>query len=61
MGYEGMGLADPFAGYNWNWKLFSGKEGDIVTTGLGHGVVLELVDDVRLKDKGYVVVTDNFY
>ena len=29
--------------------------------GLAHRVVLELVDDVRLQQKGYVVVMDNFY
>ena len=29
--------------------------------GLAHRVVMELTDDVRLKGKGYVVVTDNFY
>ena len=29
--------------------------------GLSHKVVMELVDDVRLQHKGYVVVTDNYY
>ena len=41
--------------------MYTGKEGDRGDKGLVHGVVLELVDDERLQDKGYVVVTDNFY
>ena len=29
--------------------------------GLAHHVVVDLVDDVRLLSKGYVIVMDNFY
>ena len=38
-----------------------GKEGDRVETGLAHRVALELVDDQRLQQKGYVVVMDNYH
>ena len=51
-------LADAMNGYTWSWKW---KEGGSVETGLAHKVVLELVNDDRLLQKGYVVVTDNFY
>ena len=54
-------LADAQTGYTWGWKLYTGKEGDRGDKGLAHGVVLELVDAERVQDKGYVVVTDNFY
>ena len=39
----------------------TGKEDGRMEMGLAHRVVTELVDDVRLQQKGYVVVTDNFY
>ena len=42
------------------WKLYTGKEGDQREGGLADRVVLDLVDDVRLQGKGFVVVTD-FY
>ena len=54
-------LADAVNGYTWGWKLYTAKEENRRETGLAHGVVLDLVDDVRLQGKGYVVVTDNFY
>ena len=54
-------LADSVNGYTWGWKLYTGKEGDQRDFGLVDKVVLDLVDDVRLQGKGFVVVTDNFY
>ena len=55
-------LADALNGYVWNWKLYTGKEEDSPSSlGLGHRVVLDLLDDDRLKDKGYQVYMDNFY
>ena len=53
MGY--CGLATPGAGD------YTGKEGDRAEQGLAHRVVMQLVDDVRLQGKGYVIFTDNFY
>ena len=54
-------LADA-AGYVWDWKLYTGKEDDSLTSlGLAHWVVLDLLDDDRLKNKGYHVYMDNFY
>ena len=45
-----------------NWKLYTGKEEDSPSSlGLAHRVVLDLLDDDRLKDKGYQVYMDNFY
>ena len=38
-----------------------GKEGDQRDCGLADRMVLDLVDDVRLQGKGFIVVTDNFY
>ena len=49
-------LADATNGYTWGWKLYTGKEDGRTEMGLAHRVVLELVDDVRLQQKGYVVV-----
>ena len=60
-GMKAWVLADAQTGYIWGWKLYTGKEGDRGDKGLAHGVVLELVDDERLQDKGYEVGTDNFY
>ena len=54
-------LADAGNGYTWGWNLYTGKEGDQRHCGLADRVVLNLVDDVRLQGKGYVVVTDNLY
>lgn len=55
-------LADAANGYVWNWKLYTGKE-DVPASNLGlaHRVVLDLLDDDRLRNKGYRVFTDNFY
>ena len=41
--------------------MYTGKEGDERDCGLANRVVLDLVDEVRLQGKGYVVVTDNYY
>ena len=60
-GMKAWVLADALNGYTWNWKLYTGKEGDHVERGLAQRVVMDLVDDERLQQKGYVVVTDNFY
>ena len=47
-------------GYTWGWKLhWQGRRED--GDGASHRLVMELVDDMRLQQKGYVVVTDNFY
>ena len=55
-------LADDANGNVWNWKLYTGKEDDSHTTlGLAHRVVLDLLDDDRLQNKGYHVYMDNFY
>ena len=54
-------LADSQNGYTWAWKLYTGKEEGQREGGLAHRVVMELVDDVRLLGKGYIVITDSFY
>ena len=54
-------LADSTNGYTWGWKLYTGKEGGATEHGLAHRVVMELVNDQRLEQKGYIVYTDNFY
>ena len=54
-------LVDAENGYTWGWKLYTGKEEGQVASGLAHRVVMDLVSDDRLENKGYVVVTDNFY
>lgn len=56
-------LADSANGYIWNWKLYTGKDESVPASdlGLAHRVVLDLLDDDRLKSKGYRVFTDNFY
>ena len=41
--------------------LYTGKEGGATEHGLAHRVVMELVNDQRLEQKGYIVYTDNFY
>ena len=62
-GMKAWVLADSSNGYVWNWKLYTGK--DVYTPesplGLAHRVVLELLDDDRLRSKGYRIFTDNFY
>ena len=40
---------------------YTGKEGDRSEHGLAHKVVMDLVSDQRLEQKGYIVFTDNFY
>lgn len=42
-------------------EVFTGKDGNWTETGLSHQVVLDMVNDVRLQAKGYVVVMDRFY
>ena len=56
-------LADSANSYVWNWKLYTGREGDVPTSDFGvtHQVVLDLLDDDRLKNKGYCVFMDKFY
>ena len=56
-------LADASNGYVWNWRLYTGKEVDRPESSLGlaHQVVLDLLDDDRLRSKGYRVFMDNFY
>lgn len=62
-GMKAWVLADSANGYIWNWKLYTGKEESVPASdlGLAHRVVLDLLDDDRLKSKGYRVFTDNFY
>ena len=62
-GMKAWVLADSANGYIWSWKLYTGKEENAPAAdlGLAHRVVLELLDDDRLKSKGYRVFTDNFY
>ena len=62
-GMKAWVLADSSNGYVWNWKLYTGKEDDTPVSpfGLAHRVVLELLDDDRLRSKGYRIFTDNFY
>ena len=62
-GMKAWVLADSANGYIWNWKLYTGKEENAPATdlGLAHRVVLELLDDDRLKSKGCRVriITDD--
>lgn len=60
-GLKAWVLADSTNGYTWAWKLYTGKESGTREHGLAHKVVMELVDDPRLKRKGYIVTTDNYY
>ena len=60
-GLKAWVLADSTNGYCWGWKLYTGKEGDRTEHGLAHRVVMDLVSDQRLDQKGYIVFTDNFY
>ena len=50
-------LADSSNGYVWNWSCTLGR----TSTRLAHRVVLELLDDDRLRSKGYRIFMDNFY
>ena len=60
-GLKAWVLADSTNGYTWAWKLYTGKEQGLVERGLAHRVAMSLVDDDRLKHKGYIVYMDNFY
>lgn len=62
-GMKAWVLADAANGYVWNWKLYTGKEDDSLPSSLGlaHRVVLDLLDDDRLTNKGYHVYMKNFY
>ena len=54
-------LADSTNGYCWDWKLYTGREGNTTEHGLAHRVVMDLVKHQRLTEKGYILFTDNFY
>ena len=62
-GMKAWVLADSINGYTWGWHLYTGKEGEGAqpVKGLAHRVVMGLVDNEQLKQKGYIVYTDNFY
>jgi len=47
----------------WNWRLYTGKDEDAPASSLrlSHRVVLDLIDDDRLRNKGYRIFMDNFY
>ena len=60
-GLKAWVLADSTNGYCWNWKLYTGKEGDRTQHGLAHAVVMDLVNHHDLAQMGYIVFTDNFY
>ena len=53
-------LADARNGYVYNWKLYTGKDTSSTSgKGLGHQVVLELVQD--LVGNEHTIYVDNFY
>ena len=54
-------LADAANGHHGFGSFILEKKDGQMEKGLAHKVVLELTDDERLHNKGYVVVTDNFY
>lgn len=60
-GLKAWVLADSTNGYVWGWKLYTGREASSTEHSLAHRVVMELVDDKRLEQKGYIIYTDNFY
>ena len=60
-GIKAWVLADSTNGYTWGWKLYTGKEDGTTEHGLAHRVVMNLVDNDRLRHKGYIVYMDNFY
>ena len=60
-GLKAWMLADASNGHTWSWKLYTGKEDGQMEKGLANKIVLELTNDERLQNKGYIVVTDNFY
>ena len=57
-GLKAWVLADSTNGYTWGC---TGKEGGATEHGLALRVVMELVNDQRLEQKGYIVYTDNCY
>ena len=62
-GIKAWVLADAANGYVWNWKLYTGKEDNAPSSNLGlaHRMVMDLLDDHRLRTKEYRVFMDNFY
>ena len=60
-GLKAWVLADSTNGYCWDWKLYTGREGNTTEHGLAHRVVMDLVSHQRLTEKGYLLFTDNFY
>ena len=61
-GMKAWVLTDAANGYVWDWKLYAGKEDNSPSSlGLAHRVILDLLDDDRLTNKGYHVYMDNFY
>ena len=62
-GIKAWVLADAANGYVWNWKLYTGKEDNVPASNLGLAdqVVLDLLDDNQLRNKGYHIFMDNFY
>ena len=60
-GLKAWVLADSSNGYVWNWRLYTRKEEGHARDGkgLGHCVVLDLVND--LAGKGYFLFVDNYY
>jgi hypothetical protein len=62
-GMKAWVLVDSINGYTWGWQFYMEKEArcDRPVKGLAHRVVVWLVDDERLKQKGYIVYADKFY
>ena len=62
-GIKAWVLADAANGYVWNWDLYTGKDDNVSNPNLGlaHRVVMNLLDDDRLRKNGYRVFMDNFY
>ena len=60
-GMKAWVLAEAKSGYTREWVLYTGKEEGQKEVGLAHQVVLRLLNDERLQNKGYVVVMDSFY
>ena len=61
-GMKAWVLADAANGYVWNCKLYTGKDDFPASDlGLAHRVVKALLDDDRLRIKGYRIFMDNFY
>ena len=60
-GLKAWVLADSSNGYVWGWQLYTGKAEGTAEHGLAHRVMMDLTNDHRLEQKGYLVYTDNFY